>query len=69
MSLDFNDLFSDYDFLIPNKIEGYVIIRLWQKIESGEIQEEFSYYDIKNLINETTSFTNGTTPQIEKILK
>lgn len=41
MSLDFNELFSDYDFLIPNRIEGYIIIRLWQKIKSGEIQEEF----------------------------
>lgn len=69
MSLDFNELFSDYDFLIPNRIEGYIIIRLWQKIKSGEIQEEFSYNDIKNIVNEVTALTNGATPQIEKILK
>lgn len=69
MSIDFNELFSDYDVLIPNKIEGYVIIRLWQKIKSGDIQEEFSYNDIKNVINEITSLTDGVTPQIEKILK
>jgi hypothetical protein len=69
MSIDFNELFSDYDFLIPNKIEGYIIIRLWQKIKSHEIQEEFSYSDIRNVIDETASFTNGSTPQTEKILK
>ncbi len=69
MNFDFNELFTDYDFLIPNKIEGYVIIRLWQKIKSNEIQEEFSYYDIRNVIDETVSFTNGSTPQTEKILK
>ena len=69
MSLDFNELFSDYDFLIPNRIEGYIIIRLWQKIKSSEIQEEFSYNDIKNIVNEVTALTNGATPQIEKILK
>lgn len=69
MSLDFNELFTDYDFLIPNKIEGYIIIRLWQKIKSDEIREEFSYNDIKNVITETALFSNGTTPQIEKILK
>ena len=69
MSLNFNELFSDYDFLIPNKIEGYIIIRLWQKIKSNEIQEEFSYNDIRNVIDETASYTNGSTPQTEKILK
>lgn len=52
MSLDFNELFSDYDFLIPNRIDGYIIIRLWQKIKSREIQEEFSYNEIKNIVNE-----------------
>ena len=62
-------MISDYDFLIPNRIEGYIIIRLWQKIKSGEIQEEFSYNDIKNIVNEVTALTNGATPQIEKILK
>lgn len=69
MSLDFNELYTDYEFLIPNKIEGYIIIRLWQKIKSDEIKEEFSYNDIKNIINETASFTSGAIPQTEKILK
>ena len=57
MRLDFNELFSDYDFLIPNRIEGYIIIRLWQKIKSSEIQEEFSYNDIKNIVYEVTALT------------
>ncbi len=69
MNLDFNELYADYEFLIPNKIEGYIIIRLWQKIKSDEIKEEFSYNDIKKIINETASFTSGTIPQTEKILK
>ena len=69
MNNNLNELFSDYEYLIPVKLNGYIIIRLWQKIKSEEIPEEFTYNDIKNVINETASFSSGGTPQIEKVLK
>lgn len=69
MNINLNELISDYEYLIPSKIEGYIILRLKQKIKSQEISEEFTYNDIKNVITETVPFTNGATPQIEKILK
>jgi len=69
MSIEFKEISKDYEYLVPNKIEGLVIFRLWQKIKSNEINEEFSYNDIKNVIIEVAPIINDTTPQVEKLLK
>ena len=52
MSIKFNELTVDYEYLVPNKIEGLIVIRIWQKIQANEIKEEFSYNDIRDTILE-----------------
>lgn len=69
MSIKFNELTVDYEYLVPNKIEGLIVIRIWQKIQANEIKEEFSYNDIRDTILEIAPLLNNTTPQVEKLLK
>ncbi|SHM74365.1 hypothetical protein SAMN05216311_103125 [Chitinophaga sp. CF418] len=49
----YNELFDNYDLLLPRKERGgYLIIALYEKIESKELDYCFSLSDIENVLHE-----------------
>ena len=59
-----------YEFLIPSKEEGLVVILLHQKIEKKEIDQEFTYQDIQQVVREVSSLLDiSHQPHTERILR
>lgn len=64
------ELFENYELLLPSKYEGgYLILTLYQRIESKELSEQFSSEDIKLILEDITRRFDLPTPQSERIIR
>jgi len=66
-----NELYEKYDLLIPSKFEGgYLVLALFEKTETGELEEQFTIMDIRNTLNEISNqYQLQSVPQSERLLK
>src|ERR1043165_9263622 len=65
-----NELFDNYELLLPAKYEGgYLIIILYQRIESKSLPEQFTTDDIKLILEEIAHKDNTQIPHVERIIR
>jgi len=66
-----NELYEKYDLLIPSKFEGgFLVLALLEKIENGELEEQFTIVDIRNTLNEISNqYQQPSVPNTERLLK
>lgn len=66
-----NELYEKYDLLIPSKFEGgYLVLALFEKTETGELEEQFTIIDIRETLNEISNrYQQQSVPQTERLLK
>lgn len=64
------ELYEKYDLLLPSKFDGgYLIISLYEKIKSKEINEQFTITEIRNILDEISIKYQQSTTQPERLLK
>jgi len=68
MDQELIDILNSYDYLVPPRDEGAVIILLNRKIENKEIDRNFTYQDFQQTIFELSQ-REGHQPQTERILR
>lgn len=69
MKYSFQELHQQYEKLIPPKEEGLVVLWLFRQIKNEEIDEYFTYQNIKQAIQEVADLEVKGQSQTERILK
>lgn len=64
-----NEIYRNYDLLLPPKEEGTIIFWLFKKIENKDIDKNFTYQDIQQAIKDTATLDVNREPQTERLLK
>lgn len=67
--MELENVYRKYQQLLPSREEGMVIFRLQEKIKQDEINENFTYSDLKQVIQENAKFFGEITPHTEPIIK
>ena len=68
MNLKENELFENYELLLPPKDEGgYLILVLYQRIRASQLSEQFNSEDIKLILEEIAG--DNPVPQAERIIR
>lgn len=66
-----NELYEKYDLLLPSKFEGgYLVLALFEKTANGELEEQFTFTDIRTTLNEISKqYQQESIPQTERLIK
>lgn len=62
-------IIEDYNALVPSFEEGQILFLLSDKIRNKEIDREFNYQDIQQVIREIARYNAEQLPQTERVLK
>lgn len=69
MNENLQDIYNQYDLLLPPKDDGIIIFWLDHKIRKKEIDSNFTYQDIQQAIKETMIVEDERIPRTERVLK
>ncbi len=65
-----NELFENYELLLPDKFDGgYLILTLYQRIESKSLPEQFGTDDIRLILEEIAQKYKTQVPQSERVIR
>ena len=65
----YESLSKQYSALVPNQVEGLVVVWLYEKIQQEEIDKKFTYTNIEEAIREVAiSLSLESQPQTENVL-
>lgn len=67
--MELENVYRKYQQLLPSREEGMVIFRLLEKIKQEEINESFTYSDLKQIIQENAKLFGEVVPHAEPIIK
>lgn len=67
--MELENVYRKYQQLLPSREEGMVIFRLQEKIRREEINENFTYSDLKQVIQENAKLFGEVIPHAEPIIK
>lgn len=67
--MELENVYRKYQQLLPSREEGMVIFRLQEKIKLEEINESFTYSDLKQVIQENAKLFGEVIPHAEPIIK
>lgn len=64
------ELYEKYDLILPPKFDGgYLIIALYEKVKAKEINEHFTFAEIRYVLNEIRELYNESSTHPERLLK